>query len=88
MTWTVAWAPLAEDDLLLMPWQDAERVDAAVQDLAVTGRGFVRRIETEDDGTEWRLYAKPYYARIAFDHAARVIHVHRVFPLPRSSRAP
>ena len=71
----IEWAQRAIDDLLAIPDPAvACAVDAAVQLLAATGKGFLRLV-----GDEQRLYphAVPYYVRLVVD--AEAVHVWRVF---------
>jgi hypothetical protein len=81
VTYCLAWFEDAVRDLANLPsWDDAERVDKALQQYARTGRGFVRRVETER-GIESRLYVRGCFATIAVDEASKTIHVWRIHPI-------
>jgi hypothetical protein len=78
MSWTVRWHVLAERDFYeLAHWQTAARIDEAVQRLAATGEGDLRRIATTL-GAEHRLLVPPYFVRISRDRTTRVVHVWRI----------
>ena len=78
MSWSVRWHRLAERDFYNIPnWETAARIDAAVQRLATTGEGPLRRMETEQ-GTEHRLLVPPYLIRISRDRTTRTLHVWRI----------
>jgi len=72
----VDWSDPAIADLLDLPRDLAERVDAAVQLLAETGTGFVRSVAAEDGSTEHRLYVSGAWVRIG--STSTTLHVSRV----------
>jgi hypothetical protein len=78
MTWSVTWDPAAVADLMQLSPADAARVDRFVQEYAVTGRGNVARVETEN-GPHFRLYVFPrFVVRFVLDRTTRTLHVWRV----------
>jgi hypothetical protein len=78
MSWSVRWHLLAERDFHDIPhWETAARIDAAVQLLAATGEGPLRRIETPH-GAEHRLLVPPYFVRVSRDRGSRTLHVWRI----------
>ena len=48
MTWELDWGPLAQRDVLRMPWQTAARLCAAVTSFAETIRGPAQRVSPHD----------------------------------------
>jgi mRNA-degrading endonuclease RelE of RelBE toxin-antitoxin system len=79
MAWAVRWAFPAEQDLKNLPhWQVAARVDAAIQELANTGKGDLRRVNTDSGGQEYRLYVRPFFARVTYEVNTRTIIVWRI----------
>lgn len=74
MTYDISWSSPATMALRAMPWQQAARVDAAVQRYAATGRGSRFRYET-DDPLSLRLEVRPYVVRLSIDPRERLIRV-------------
>lgn len=61
-----------------MPWRDAAKVDAAVQEFARTGRGDVARVYTNDPRS-LRLKVSPYLVRMYLDPVSLTLTVNVVF---------
>lgn len=80
MTWRIVWVQGAEDALRRMPWRDAARVDAAVQQLARTGRGSIYRLR-DDHADLLRLLVPPYRVRLTLDRFEGVLYVGAVYRL-------
>ncbi len=78
MTMRIVWVRSAVEALKKIPWTDAARVDEAVQQLARTGSGPVRRLPGDDPVT-LRLSVPPYHVRLIFDPAGRVLTVIAVY---------
>ena len=57
------WHRLAVRDLEKLHWRTAAKTDAAIQELASTGAGVLRKIDV-DGRTELRLYVAPFFAWI------------------------
>ena len=74
--WTPAWVPQAQADQLLVHWETAERIDAAVQRFATTGEGL-RRIVIEGVARPC-LLVPPYAAIVSIERSARVVWVWQV----------
>jgi hypothetical protein len=75
-TLDVRWNVAAERDLLQLPPSDAERIIAAVETFADTGRGFIRVLL--DGSGERRLYVEGFYAIVTLDESVlSVLRVHR-----------
>ncbi len=79
MTWTIEWTDRARRDLRRLDRQVAQRVIRAVERLAETEQGDVRRLENVRP-PEWRLRVGDWRVRFAFDYATRTIQVLRVLP--------
>jgi hypothetical protein len=79
MTWTVAWAAMAERDLLELPWRLAARVDAEVMAFA-DGRSGGASVERMAEGDRYRLRLRlrGASALLWIEPGARLIHVARV----------
>lgn len=82
MSWRLVWAETAEEALRRMPWRDAARVDAALIQLAATGRGHLRRLPS-DDAVTIRLTVPPYFARLIVDRRDKVFFVVAIYRLER-----
>lgn len=78
MTWAIEWSPAALRDFFAVPsWTTAARIDEALQRLATTGEGELRRVEI--GGTyETRLLVPPYALLVTRDRARRTIVVWRI----------
>lgn len=78
MTWEIEWSPAALRDFSAVPsWTTAARIHEAVQRLATTGEGELRRVEI--DGTfETRPVVPPYALLVTRDRARRTIVVWRI----------
>jgi hypothetical protein len=78
VTWAIECAPAALRDFYAVPsWTTAARIDEALQRLASTGQGELRRIEI--DGTyETRLLVPPYALLVTRDRPRRTIVVWRI----------
>lgn len=79
----VIWAEEAEQDLLDIPWQEAERVVNAVTLLAIAGEGAVIRIPSGAGPDEHRLYVPPdhrYYVLVRADD--ELVYAQRVLVSP------
>ncbi len=80
MSLEVVWTPGAAEALRWLPhWRDAERAAKAVQELATTGRGNLRRRGTSK--TEFALYVGSSCIRLSLDREAMQITVWHVFTL-------
>ncbi|KYF64548.1 type II toxin-antitoxin system RelE family toxin [Sorangium cellulosum] len=66
MSWQVEWMPQGIVSLQRIPWQDGERIDAAVQRFAATAEGDAYRLPG-DDTTTVRLAVGSYRVRATFD---------------------
>ena len=73
----ILWTPAALWALRSFPWNEAERIDAAVQRFARKGEGRVARIE--GSAIRLRLYVPPYVARLNLDRNSGVLVVAWVF---------
>lgn len=80
MNWRVEWLAPAAESLRRIPWRDAARVDAAVQQFAAAGRGEVTRLAT-DDAVTLRLRVPPYVARMSAVREERTLYVWIVYRL-------
>jgi len=74
----IFWTPAALWALRAMPWRDAARVDAAVQQLALTGEGQLTRVY-ENDPRALRLHVSPYAVRLYLDPDAGALTVGWIF---------
>jgi hypothetical protein len=61
-----------------MPWRDAAKVDAAVQEFARTGKGDVTRVYTNDPRS-LRLKVSTYFVRMYIDPESCALTVILVF---------
>jgi mRNA interferase RelE/StbE len=77
--WTIEWTDRARRDLRRLDQQVAQRVIRAVERLAETEQGDVRRLESVRP-PEWRLRVGDWRVRFAFNYATRTIAVLRVLP--------
>ena len=77
MTWAVNWFEQATGDLLRMHWETAARIDEAVQRLATTNEGPLRRVLINGN-VETRLLVPPYAAIVSLDRRARLVKVWRI----------
>jgi len=77
MTWAVVWFDQAADDLQRVHWETAARIDEAVQRLATTREGPLRRVII-DGKTETRLLVPPYAAIVSLDRRTRQLKVWRI----------
>lgn len=79
MTWTLEWTWVAEHwDLFAIGYHPAERVTAALCQLATTGRPRPVQI-SPDDPNRFRLRVEGAEARLFLDVRARTILVMRVY---------
>lgn len=74
--WQVRWRNRAEDDLYALPSQVRQRVVTAIDRLAETGQGQVRKLQGQP--AEWRLRVGDWRIRFVFDYPNRTIEVLRV----------
>ena len=74
--WQVRWRNRAEDDLDALPRQVRQRVITAIDYLAETGQGPVRKLQGQP--VEWRLRVGDWRIRFVFDYPNRTIEVLRV----------
>lgn len=74
MTWAVAWFDQAAEDLRRLHWETAARIDEAVQRLATTNEGALRRVLI-NGVVETRLLVPPYAAIVSLDRRARLVKV-------------
>jgi mRNA interferase RelE/StbE len=81
VSWRLAWTERALKDAERLDRTVRERVVAALEKLAETGQGDIRRLGGGDP--EWRLRVGDWRVRFVFDYAGKIIQVLRV--LPRSS---
>jgi len=77
MSWDVVWFALAADDLRRVHWETAARIDEAVQRLAATKEGPLRRVMI-NGVAETRLLVPPYAAIVSLDRRARLVKVWRI----------
>jgi mRNA-degrading endonuclease RelE of RelBE toxin-antitoxin system len=82
VTWKLDWSIPARISLRKIPWHDAQRVDAAVQELARTGHGHLVRLPT-DAAVTLRLRVAPYFVRMTLDPWEGVLVVWSVYRLDR-----
>ena len=75
--WGINWGPVARTALLNMPWNHAERVDAAVLRYAATGKGDTSKVAEERFGV-W-LRASGYVVRLRLYPASRTVGVLYMF---------
>ncbi len=78
MIWQIVWTDTAGKDLRRLDARAAARVVAAVERLAGTGNGDVKRLHT--DTPEWRLRVGTWRVRFVFEPALRVMRIRRVLP--------
>lgn len=78
MTWELDWGPLAQRDVLRMPWQTAARLCAAVKSFAETSRGPVQRVSLRDP-RRLQLVVPGAIAYLYLDVDAGVLRVQRLF---------
>jgi hypothetical protein len=74
MTWAVVWFDQAAEDLRRLHWETAARIDEAVQRLATTNEGPLRRVLI-NGVVETRLLVPPYAAIVSLDRRARLLKV-------------
>ena len=74
MTWAVVWFDQAAEGLRRLHWETAARIDEAVQRLATTNEGPLRRVLI-NGVVETRLLPPPYAAIVSLDPRARVVKV-------------
>ncbi len=74
----IFWTPAAEWTLCMMPWRDAARVDAAVQEFARSGEGDIARVYAADPRS-LRLKVSPYLERMYLDPESCSLTVQFVF---------
>jgi hypothetical protein len=74
----IYWTPAARWALRAMPWRDAARVDAAVQQFAGTGEGQLTRVY-ERDPRALRLHVAPYAVRLYLDTDSGALTVGWIF---------
>lgn len=78
MKWRLEWTERALKDAERLDRPIRERVVVAVEKLAETGQGDVKRLSGHD--AEWRLRVADWRVRFTFDHATNCIRVLRVLP--------
>lgn len=79
MTWTLEWSWVAAHrDIFAIGYHPAERIAAALYQLAETGRPRPERVAA-DDPNRFRLRVEGAEARLFIDRAARTILVTRVY---------
>lgn len=78
MSWKLRWTEHALHDVERLDRQTRERVVAALERLAKTGHGDVKRLKSQR--SEWRLRVGKWRARLTFDPAAETVLVLRVLP--------
>lgn len=74
----ISWSPAAEWALRAIPWRDAARVDAAVQEFARSGSGEVSRVYPHDPRS-LRLKVSTYLVRMTLDPETLTLTVILVF---------
>jgi len=74
----ILWSPAAEWALRAMPWRDAAKVDAAVQEFARNGTGDVFRVYAHDPRS-LRLKVSTYLVRMTLDPETLTLTVILVF---------
>jgi hypothetical protein len=74
MTWAVVWFDQAAEDLRRLHWETAARIDEAVQRLATTNEGPLRRVLI-NGVVETRLLVPPHAAIVSLDRRARLVKV-------------
>lgn len=77
MTWAVVWFDQAAEDLRRVHSETAARIDEAVQRLATTSEGPLRRVLINGN-VETRLLVPPYAAIVSVDRRARQLKVWRI----------
>jgi len=78
MTWTVEWTAFALRDFYALPqWTTAARIDEALQRLASTAQGDLRRMVI-DGHTETALLVPPYSVLLSRDKRRGTIVVWRI----------
>lgn len=83
MSLRLEWFEEAEADLLQIPdWRVAAAVDAAVNRLAREAIGFVLRLPSQDEGTEFRLLIPGMRTYVRVRRSASTLYVERVIYRP------
>ncbi len=77
MSWGIEWAPRARKDMRRLDKQTAERIGRAVERLAETGQGDVRRLQ-DLEPPEWRLRVGDWRVRFRFRTQEQILEVLRV----------
>lgn len=77
MSWDLAWSHAAVAALRAIPWRDAARVDAAVQQLARTQEGDLVRDANHPTGA--RLRVPPYIVYLSFERDVGLLRVWYVY---------
>jgi mRNA interferase RelE/StbE len=80
----LVWTDRSLDDLRRLDAQTRDRVLAAVERLAATGQGDVRRLEGPE--REWRLRVGDWRVRFAYEPDRQEMTVLRVLPRGRTYR--
>lgn len=78
MSWEVDWGPLANRDVLWIPWRTAARLCAEVVRFAETGQGPVQRVSAHDPA-RLQLVVPGAIAYLYLDFDAGVVRVQRMF---------
>ena len=84
MSWRLEWTERAVKDAEGLDRPVKERVVAALERLAATGQGDVRRLHGQK--TEWRLRVGDRRVRFAFDYLGKRLVVLRILPSGRAYR--
>lgn len=84
MSTRLVWTERSADDLQHLDAQTRDRILKAVQRLAETGQGDVRRLEGPE--REWRLRVGDWRVRFTHDVDQQTITVLRVLPRGRAYR--
>ncbi len=78
MIWKLQWGPLANRDVLHIPWQTAAHLCAAVMRFAETGRANVHRTSPRDP-RRLKLIVPGAIAYLFVDFEAGTLRVQRMF---------
>jgi hypothetical protein len=78
--WQLQWTAPAVRGLRSIPWQQAARVDAAVQSFARTGDGDLVRLPA-DHAVTLRLRVAPYFVVMTADRMAHLLTVRSIYRL-------
>ena len=84
MTWDILWSRPAERDLRRLDPVMIERIQDAINQLAVTGQGDVRPLQGRE--RQWRLRVGDWRVLFTYDSATCTIQIIRVLPRGRAYR--